>query len=465
MNRWAWRTWRAAGAGALLALWMPAGTAHAAPPRLVSASVDDADAGIDPTVAELRFEFDQPMEPGSFSICGGGETFPKLQGRPEWRDDRTLVVQVRLEASHEYALSLNCGSAHGFRNQRGEVLDPYPIRFRTAPSTEAAAAEQGLLDDAAIDSVFASLSKAIQDRYSYRDRLKIDWEHEIARARGEVRAPVSRAACARRIAGLLSLAQDAHAGVRVNGFVLGTFHRKIEPNSDPRTLARVVPGIKPIGPGNSPVAMGRFEDGVVYAAIASWSISDPAVIDGLVEQLSGEAGAPGFVIDVRSNGGGDELQARRVASLFLRRPTVYSTNTIRDPQAASPTAGPGWAGPFERVVGSVETTPGPLAGKRVAVLIGPVCVSSCESFILMMRHGAAARLFGATTFGSSGNPKAHDLGHGISVTLPSWIDMDVDGTPIEGRGIRPDVEIPWPSAGARTGDPILDAAVAWVRSK
>ena len=89
----------------------------------------------------------------------------------------------------------------------------------------------------------------------------------------------------------------------------------------------------------------------------------------------------------------------------------------------------------------------------------------CNLYRMTKAPAEIARLFGATTFGSSGNPKAHDLGHGISVTLPSWIDMDVDGTPIEGRGVRPDVEIPWPSAGARTGDPILDAAVAWVRSK
>jgi hypothetical protein len=89
-------------------------------------------------------------------------------------------------------------------------------------------------------------------------------------------------------------------------------------------------------------------------------------------------------------------------------------------------------------------------------------MSSNESFIMMMRGDPQCRTFGARLCGSSGNPRPHDLGAGISVLLPSWQDDFPDGTLLEGRGIEPDVPVEFTASG--NGDPVLAAALGWLRN-
>ena len=67
-----------------------------------------------------------------------------------------------------------------------------------------------------------------------------------------------------------------------------------------------------------------------------------------------------------------------------------------------------------------------------------------------------AFLVGKPTRGSSGNPKPLVLPNGVTVTYSRWVSMLPDGTPIEGRGVRPDIEV----EHAAQGDPTLDAAIA-----
>jgi C-terminal processing protease CtpA/Prc len=108
-------------------------------------------------------------------------------------------------------------------------------------------------------------------------------------------------------------------------------------------------------------------------------------------------------------------------------------------------------------------TPAPEARRyagKVAVLCGPACMSSNETFLLMMR-AAGAKLIGARTYGSSGNPKPHDLGSGVTLMVPSWEETDAKGQPIEGRGIGPDVAAEF---GAAPGDGVIAAAVATLRA-
>jgi C-terminal processing protease CtpA/Prc len=191
--------------------------------------------------------------------------------------------------------------------------------------------------------------------------------------------------------------------------------------------------------------------------IASWSPASPAELEPLYEVLSDFADAKRLVIDVRPNGGGDELAARDFAGCFVSKPAVYSKNDYRDDSKPD-----GFGPPLERVVEPKKGRPA-FRGK-VAVLMGPANVSSCESFLLMMRHGAGARLFGERSGGASGNPKPHDLGNGVTVLLPSWRDMLPDGTLLEGKGIEPDQTVKGSPADFARGDPVLDAALKWLRS-
>lgn len=96
--------------------------------------------------------------------------------------------------------------------------------------------------------------------------------------------------------------------------------------------------------------------------------------------------------------------------------------------------------------------------------MGPGNMSSCESFLLMMRQ-AGATLVGEKSYGASGNPKPHDLGNGVTVYLSSWNDMLPDGTPLEGRGVAPDVTVKATPAELEKGDSILDAALKILRAR
>ena len=134
---------------------------------------------------------------------------------------------------------------------------------------------------------------------------------------------------------------------------------------------------------------------------------------------------------------------------------MYEKYRIRDPNGEG-----GWSPVMDRVI-----EPDPLPAQRfagkVAVLMGPRCFSSNESFLLMMRHGAKARLFGERSYGGSGNPRAIELGNEVVAMVPSWEAMEPNGKVFEGAGIEPDVEVKFDRESGK--DAVMEAALEWLR--
>ena len=103
------------------------------PPTVAEAVPDNGATGVDPKLRQIKIVFDQDMETrGGYSVCGGGETFPALVGRPRWADKRTFIMTVRLRPDHDYKFSINCPAAMNFQSAAGESATPYPISFRTS---------------------------------------------------------------------------------------------------------------------------------------------------------------------------------------------------------------------------------------------------------------------------------------------------------------------------------------------
>jgi hypothetical protein len=418
----------------------------AAPPRVVDAVPNHADVAVNPALTQIRITFDQDMMTDRWSVCGGGPTFPDVVDTPRWEDPRIFILPVTLEPGRRYELSVNCPSARNFQSIAGESAEAYPITFITAqPGESAPALAEGRARDLA-----KALRQAIDERYSHRDVRGIDWDARFDELRPQLEGAATPAAFARAAAELLRANQDLHVSVEVNNVRLATGRRAVTPNADVQRLARVVPQWREF-PGG---ARGRFEDGIGYLAINAWEGGDE-VLDELLDTIGDLQDAPALVLDVRLNSGGDELMARRVAGCFREERFAYSRNLIRDPESPG-----GWAGPFDRFV--EPATEGPRFHKRVAVLIGPACMSTCESFILMMHQPGQRETFGARTWGSSGNPRPHILGEGVTVYLSSWRDMTIDGGEIEGAGLKPDHDVEWRRG---TRDPVLEAALQWLRSR
>lgn len=444
----------AAALGVLAALAAARPEPRASPPRIVRAVPDNGDTDVDPALTEIRVEFDQDMDPGGYSWCGGGESFPKTRGRARWDTPRICILPVTLEPNHHYALSINCPSARNFRSAAGAPAETYPLSFRTGPARPAGVGET-TRPAARHDHAAAAdaLHRAVRERYAYRDLRKVDWEKEFAAARPRLAAAETPAAFAREAARLLARAEDIHITLECDGMTFATHRRFVPPNCNPQRLPRLVPGFTR---HNDCVASGRFPDGIGYLQINSWSRECAEPLAAAYAALEDFADTRGLILDVRCNAGGDETLAQQLAGCFIDRPAVYGRHVYVDPAA------PG--GFREAPPRSIAPTPGrPRYRGRVAVLTGRHVMSSCESFLLMMKQVPRCQLLGATSYGASGNPRPHALPNGVTVWLPSWKDMTADGQELEGRGIPPDVAVLARPEDFAERDPVLEAALRVLR--
>ena len=301
---------------------------------------------------------------------------------------------------------------------------------------------------------FEALQAAIRDHYSYRDRLGIDWNQLFKSAEVPLIAAKSADDFARLAATMLSQAKDKHIWLQVGGETIPTYVNPAVLNANYKLLRNLVPEFKPQGRA---LAVGRWNDGIGYIGIATWDRERLGDGKELLEVLKSLADTKALVIDVRANGGGAEPLAQQFAGCFISEPHLYAKDVYRD--ASQPS---GFSKPNERWL---QPTPGiPKYTGRVAVLSGPAVMSSNESFLLMMKQVPDAVIVGARSQGSSGNPKPHDLGNGVTVLLPSWKDMTADGRELEGVGVPPDIEVKATADDFKDSDPVLAAALAHLRT-
>ncbi len=435
-------------ASALLMLTGPA-LLHAAPPKVVKVEPDDGDKAVDPKLAVLRVEFDQDMDKG-MSPCGLEKS--DIAGDPKWTSNRVLEIPITLKPNRQYKWSINCKSFQNFKNVAGESAVIYPLVFKTrAAGAKAPPAAKGpTLDEK--QAAIQALRKCIDESYSYRDLRRRDWDDVFKQHTAKLEAAATWKKFADAAAELLGAARDIHINVQVDdGELIGTFRRDVRPNFKFAQIKAQVPGFKM---HNRTVGSGKFEDGIGYIVIGSWSSAED--LEPAYEALKEFATAPALIVDVRPNGGGSEPLAQEFAGCFHQKPAVYSRNSIRD--ASQPD---GFTKVFDRQVEPNLKRTAPSI--PVAVLMGPSNLSSCESFLLMMRAVPRVLLIGDRSYGSSGNPKPHAIGGGISVLLPSWKDFLPDGTLLEGSGIVPDVSVPAGADDFQATDPVLDVALARLR--
>lgn len=417
------------------------------PPAVVSLSPADGSKNVDPNLAELIVKFDRDMKKGSHSLCGGGPTFPKLRGQPVWKDPRTLVIRVKLEPEHWYEFSLNCQSFRNFTSADGAALEPTIWRFTTG--RKRGKAEQKELNERSLDE----LMEALRENYSYFDRKKLKWDKLVEKHRKKIVAARNTNAWVERIAKMLAAAEDPHLWINFGGKTTGTYQRKFESNFHIKGLEAV---LGKLNRRSEHAYTAKTEDDIAYLLIPTWTGDRDARVAELEAILAEWNDAAGLILDVRPNGGGDELMAQAVAAWFVKGEKVYSKNAYRDPSAEG-----GFGTVFDRVI------KGNAAPKRfdkpVMVLMGPVNLSSCESFLLMMREAEKAKLIGGNSGGSSGNPKPRLLENGAEVFIPSWKDFFPDGKLFEGVGVTPDIVVKSKPSDFEKGDPVLERALKELR--
>ncbi len=146
---------------------------------------------------------------------------------------------------------------------------------------------------------------------------------------------------------------------------------------------------------------------------------------------------PGVIIDMRENGGGFGALALDFAGFFFDREiTLFQRSYYNEKK-----------GQFEPLRLPIDLRPAPVQYEgKVAVLIGPDCLSACEGFAYAMSQGGRALMVGhyptAGAFGEVGRGQ-YQLPEGLSLQFPTGRPETADGQlVIEGIGIEPDIQVP-----------------------
>ncbi|MEW4569069.1 S41 family peptidase [Tautonia sp. JC769] len=206
--------------------------------------------------------------------------------------------------------------------------------------------------------------------------------------------------------------------------------------------------------GNLPPMSVYFESRVVDEAIpyVHWSaFFDPAsLIPKIGEAITGHLDAPGLILDLRGNPGGIGAMAMGICGwLFDESGLKLGTMSTRDTNLNFVV--------FPRA----ETFKGP-----VAVLVDGCSASTSEIFAGGLQDLGRARIFGSRTAGAALPSVVVKLpnGDGFQYAFANYVSAS--GSTLEGTGVIPDQEV-WPSRSALLsgGDPVLDAAVTWIRAQ
>lgn len=233
--------------------------------------------------------------------------------------------------------------------------------------------------------------------------------------------------------------------------------------SDPHLSAAFYDGAaQPQQPLPPAVTNTLTEDGVLITRVSRLHGEPEEFEKGLGESLELAKKAKALVVDMRGNPGGNDGYTRAYISYLIDKPIpagrvtikISSETLARYGELEEDAENPGWT-PFMR--GQIQPRgDSPFKGP-VAMLIDGGCVSSCEGSAVMFKFSGMAKLYGETTMGSSGYPVTIPLPYSRgSVRIPTWIQIQPDGAPIEDHGIEPHVRVESPKA--------LEAALADIRA-
>jgi carboxyl-terminal processing protease len=200
----------------------------------------------------------------------------------------------------------------------------------------------------------------------------------------------------------------------------------------------------------------------------------PTLRDLLPEQRVGRAverflaaGAPGIVVDVRNNSGGQDEIVPRITAFFQAHPRPYEIAGFFDPASRSFLAHPETA---------VRVLPAPPHWPRpVAVLVNADTFSAGEGIPLALKGLPNAAVFGwSGTQGSFGvGEKAVHLPAGLDLVFPSGQSLDgggriqIDADGAGHGGVEPDHRVPldeaaFDAAFVHGRDVVLEAALRWI---
>jgi carboxyl-terminal processing protease len=176
----------------------------------------------------------------------------------------------------------------------------------------------------------------------------------------------------------------------------------------------------PLPPAYLEFESGRLENGIGYMRFNTFH---PDLILDLVEAVAALQDAPGMIVDLRGNPGGDGGTGERLAGQFLD--ARYSFGSLRTRTATS-----------EWYVDGESVYAGP-----VVILIDALSYSCSEWFASGMQAVGRAVIIGERSPGGTTGMNARTLPNGAILGYPVGQLLAADGRVLEGYGVIPDIAV------------------------
>ena len=218
----------------------------------------------------------------------------------------------------------------------------------------------------------------------------------------------------------------------------------------------------PAGAGEESITWRELAPSVGYLRIESFE-DGPQVVARLDRALAELTHNSALVIDLRGNGGGTLTIAMRLGDYLLpnSQPVGYFVsraglirNHARSIDQINPAALPVFSGYYAEDLtremtskGAVMLTTGGRAERpyrgRVVVLIDENCFSASEAFASVVKETHAATLIGRRTSGAMLSATALPIEGDWTLVLPVWDFRTARGAEVEGKGVEPDIAVPY----------------------
>jgi hypothetical protein len=325
------------------------------------------------------------------------------------------------------------------------------LTLSVATAPVAAQSTRGEVHAKAFDALCDDMAK----NYSYFAVKQIDWPALREKYRPKAAAAQSLPEFITVLGDLLGELKDGHVRfIEPQEAKVNYQPPPFKTSANGRAMLATIRNAKSLGNNFAIVGTTGAENFPVMLIIRQ-TRADDAGINQAIQFIRNHKNAPGFLIDLRGANGGNEVLAQRLASEFCPIDTVYAKQKIR-------------AGPrptdFGPTTDRILQSSGAPFTKPVVCILGEGCVSSGEGFALMFDALPNVTTVGLPTRGSSGNPKPFKLPDvPITVNYSRWVAMTADGTPIEGRGVLPDVVVDLPADAYTKADPTWQKAVELLR--
>jgi Peptidase family S41/Tricorn protease C1 domain len=289
--------------------------------------------------------------------------------------------------------------------------------------------------------------------YSFFELKKMNWDSVYQVYRPKVNSSTSNYALFQIMSDMLATLKDGHVNLYMNNQTNFSYDftkgKPVNFPGFPSIASKYVTNYQ----SNGVVGFGSIGANVGYIIISSFGSSSTSdkyyYIDAAIEKLGGKKG---LIIDVRSNGGGSDINASIISSRFMDQKRLFRYLRYRNGRAHNNFTD--FMPDYIDKDGEKQFT------GSVIILTNRSCFSSTEGFILQMKTMPNVMMVGDTTGGGSGNPIARELPNGWTYRFSRWIVYKSDKTTFEGKGLIPDVPV-WIGQQDRDNgvDTILEKAI------